>query len=523
MTNPSLDSRLPVRGPRWKWWICGLLLLATMINYVDRLTVNLMSSEIKSAFDLNSRDYGLLEEAFGNAFAIGAIVMGFLADRVNVRLLYPLAVVAWSLAGFATGLAQGFATLILCRFLLGMAESGNWPCALRTTQRLLTREERTLGNSILQSGAAFGAILTPLIVGWLFKATGSWRYPFMVVGVLGMFWAFFWLASIRKEELETPRGTAPSLLGILGVLVVLLSLDLLVYLVYAPRPGQSATSLSATWVPLGVKFLTTSIGIFFVYRWLEWATRTEVAGAAGDRTEGRPARPTLPRWLFLRRFWVLAIITATINLTWHFFRAWLPLFLREQHGFDLDELLSFSILYYLATDCGSLLIGFAALGLTCWGLAVHTSRALLFGVCSLLTCLSLAAAVLPTGDLLLVVLLLIGFASLGLFPLYYALSQELTVEHQGKLTGSLGCICWMTMALMHKLAGELVMLTGSYSRGIALAGLAPLAGLAALVLFWGKTPELPAAEAEGPLPVVKLEPALAGNEGIRSMVSEVRE
>lgn len=481
MTNPSLDVRLPSRGSVWKWWVCGLLLLATMINYVDRLTINLMSEEIKGAFHLNDRDYGQLESAFGNAFAIGAIVMGFLADRVNVRLLYPMAVIGWSLAGFSTGLAQGFASLVFCRFLLGLAEAGNWPCALRTTQRILPPEERTLGNSILQSGAAIGAVFTPLIVLGLLNLTGSWRYPFLVAGALGMFWAFFWLGSIRKEDLEIDNPTiTATLMNILGILVVLLAFDVAVKVIWAPGPGQEGTG-QKSWIPLGVKVLTTVLGIVCVYRWLERATRSEAVGRPGEP-------PALPRRLFIARFWVLVTLTTTINLNWHFFRAWLPPFLRNQHGYTREDVGWFSTFYYLSSDAGSLVVGFVVLALVRYGMRVHTSRVLAFGVCAGMCCLSLAAAVLPAGQLLLGALLLIAFASLGVFPVYYSLSQELTVQHQGKLTGALGCISWLSTALMQELAGESVMVTRSYSLGMSLAGLCPLVGLIALLLFWGRTP-----------------------------------
>src|SRR5437867_3057162 len=85
-----------------------------------------------------------------------------------------------------TGVVPGFITLWLCRALLGLAEAANWPCALRTTQRILPPGERTLGNSILQSGAAFGAILTPLLCIGVINWTGDWRYVFWVIGGLGI-------------------------------------------------------------------------------------------------------------------------------------------------------------------------------------------------------------------------------------------------------------------------------------------------------------------------------------------------
>jgi MFS family permease len=144
--NPEFPASS--RGPAWKWWVCGLLLLATMLNYMDRLTLNLTSALVMRSFSLDASDYGQLESAFAFAFALGSITFGWLADRINVRWLYPLALLAWSAAGFATGLVESFAMLLACRFCLGLFEGSNWPCALwwvpwsRTIVRGLCRSSR---------------------------------------------------------------------------------------------------------------------------------------------------------------------------------------------------------------------------------------------------------------------------------------------------------------------------------------------------------------------------------------------
>jgi ACS family hexuronate transporter-like MFS transporter len=466
MSVPIPDLRLRSAGPSWKWWVCGLLLLATTVNYMDRLTINQLSQPIMQEFGLGDPEYGKLESAFGVAFALGAILMGWLADRVNVRWLYPAAVLAWSAAGFATGLAGTFAALLACRFLLGLAEAGNWSCALRTTQHILPPEERTLGNGILQSGAALGAVLTPLVVVVVYRTTASWRPAFLLVGLLGTLWAAAWLRVVRPGELPTARPPGgPSLAGILGWLVALYAADLAVHLSPVPRG-----------VPLAVKAAVTVLGITGVVWWLKEATR-------GD--------PALPRVLFFRRFAALAVVVVTINATWHFFRAWMPRFLQEQHGYGLEQFNYFSMAYYLCTDLGSLSAGFATLGLARRGVGVHPSRLIVFAGCALVTTLSLAAAVLPAGPALLGVLLVIGFAALGLFPAYYSFSQDLTTENQGKLTGALGCICWMSLALLHEAVGDAVGGSKSYSAGVAGAGLLPLLGVAALLLLWGRTPDRP--------------------------------
>jgi ACS family hexuronate transporter-like MFS transporter len=436
-----------------------------MINYMDRLTLNQMAGPIMTEFGLQPREYGQLESAFGAAFALGAILMGVLADRRNVRGLYPAAVLLWSLAGFLTGLAGGFLSLLVCRVLLGIAESGNWPCALRTTQRILPPSERTLGNSILQSGAAVGAVLTPLIVLALFHTTGTWRYSFMAVGGLGLLWAAAWLVSVRRADLELREvNTDHTLLTVVGwlLLVLLYGIDVGMHVAFAQTPS----------VPLLGKLVVTIMAIAGVAYWLARVTRDD---AGADRA------------VFFRRFFVLAVLVVMINMTWHFFRAWLPLFLQNQHGYSLEAFSWFSMAYYLATDIGSLTAGFATLGLARAGMPVHASRVLVFAACAVLTTLSWAAALLPAGWLLLGVLLVIGFASLGLFPNYYSFSQELSQRHQGKVTGALGCICWMSMSLLHEVVGDVVQRTGSYSLGVGCAGFLPLIGLAVLVLFWAPT------------------------------------
>ena len=107
---------------------------------------------------------------------------------------------------------------------------------------------------------------------------------------------------------------------------------------------------------------------------------------------------------------------------------------------------------------------------------------------ALLTTLSLAVAALPTGPWLLVLLLALGFGALGMFPPYYSLSQELTVRHQGKLTGMLSCIIWLSAAVMHPLVGRWLDTTGKdYATAVGLAGLPPLLGVVAVVLFWRPT------------------------------------
>src|SRR5437016_1084250 len=97
----------------WKWWVCVLLFLATVINYMDRQTLSQTAKNIKDELHLNNQEYGDLELAFGVAFALGALIVGWIADRWNVRWIYALSLVGWSAAGFVTGLVQTFWPLLV--------------------------------------------------------------------------------------------------------------------------------------------------------------------------------------------------------------------------------------------------------------------------------------------------------------------------------------------------------------------------------------------------------------------------
>ncbi len=206
----DLTEAADLQTPLRTWAICGLMLLATMLNYMDRQTLAQQATDIRGELRLSNESYGWLETGFGLAFAVGSLVTGAIADRVSLRWLYPAILLGWSAVGFVTGWVNNYTELLLCRILLGFFEAGQWPCALAAAQRLLPRDRRPLGNSILQSGASLGAIVTPPIILLLNSGEpGGWRLPFQVVGAAGLVWILVWLMAIRPRDLDITRQTLP--------------------------------------------------------------------------------------------------------------------------------------------------------------------------------------------------------------------------------------------------------------------------------------------------------------------------
>lgn len=402
---------------------------ATVINYMDRIALNQMAKEIKAAFALSNTQYGQLESVFAVAFAIGAVSTGFIVDRISVRWVYPLMVVGWSAAGVLTGFAGSFWMLLTCRFMLGLFEAGNWPCALRTTRTVLRPEERSFGNSLFGSGTALGAVITPLVVLALLRwaeANGvadSWRMPFRVIGSLGLVWVALWFITVPGRLLNPTDATG------------------------APPAHQGAAKFSD------------------IFR---------------DR-----------------RFWVLVVIVVFINITWHGYRAWLPLYLQDQRGYTRAEMSKFTTVYYLVADIGTWTAGLLTLLLCRLGMRLHLSRVLMFAVCAVLACGTVAIPFLPNGWQLQAGLLVVAFGALGLFPTYFALSQELSSKHQGKVTGTLGAAAHLSLAALYQLEGWVCDVTGSYDWVLGSIGVFPLMAFFVLLFAWRDPPAPQPEEEEG--------------------------
>ncbi|MEX0611520.1 MAG: MFS transporter [Pirellulales bacterium] len=205
--RPASDARI--------WWIGGLLLLASALNYMDRQTLANAAVRISREFSMSQEQYGNLEAGFGWAFAVGSLFFGFLADKVSLRWLYAAVVLLWSAMGFTSGFVESYDQLLVCRTLLGFFEAGHWPCGIKTVRALLDARGRAMGNSVLQSGTSIGAIATPLIMSrMLTDDVASWRLPFQAVGAVGILWVVAWIATGPRDTLaagsiDEPEASGP--------------------------------------------------------------------------------------------------------------------------------------------------------------------------------------------------------------------------------------------------------------------------------------------------------------------------
>ena len=180
---------------------------STVLNYMDRQSIALIGPQIRRQFGVDFEGFGWVLTAFGLTYALLQIPAGMLVDRFGARRMYAGAVAFWSFAAIATAFSPTLGVLIACRALLGVGEAFNWPCALSITRDILPPKDRSLGNGIFNSGAAVGAVLTPITVPFLTRWFG-WQIAFVILGVLGFAWVVAWRLAMRSSPIATMQPVA---------------------------------------------------------------------------------------------------------------------------------------------------------------------------------------------------------------------------------------------------------------------------------------------------------------------------
>lgn len=175
-----------------RWWVAGLLALATALNYLDRQSFPVVVGEIKKDIPLSDEQYGQLTSLFLLAYAIMYAGGGRIMDWLGTRTGYAVMIVWWSAANFFTGMVSSVFGLGLFRFLLGMGEGGGFPGSGKAVAEWFPPKERAMAFGIFNTGSALGAVIAPPLMAFIVHLLG-WRWVFFITGAMGFVWAVIWL------------------------------------------------------------------------------------------------------------------------------------------------------------------------------------------------------------------------------------------------------------------------------------------------------------------------------------------
>lgn len=295
-----------------RWWIIGLVCLATIINYIDRSALAIMWPDISKDLGMDKNDYALILNIFLVAYAIGQSVSGKMFDKIGTRAGFVVSITLWGLATALHAFAKGVLSFSFFRVLLGLGEAGNWPGAVKSNAEWFPAKERALAQGIFNSGAAMGSIVAPPLIAVVWVAIG-WKYTFVLLGLLGILWVIPWLI-INKS---------------------------------IPAKHKWITEKEREYILSGIK-----------------------------QKEEDPSKPGLSMKQILshREAWAVLASRFFVEPIWWLFVGWMPIYLADVYGFDVKEIGFFAWVPYVGAALGSLSGGYFSGRLMVNGATVDQAR-----------------------------------------------------------------------------------------------------------------------------------------------------
>lgn len=332
-----------------RWYIVGLVFLATLINYIDRLTLSVLAPVITKDLGLSNTEYGGITTWFLLAYTISQALSGKLYDRIGTKKGFTVSIIVWSLAAMAHAFTKSLGGLSLVRFVLGLGEAGNWPGAAKTVAEWFPVRERAFGMAIFNSGAAIGSIVAPPLIVGLTAYFGHWQPTFLITGALGFLWLILWWIFYDSPE---------------------------------------------------------------KHKWLTNRERILIRDneEPGDGNEKLESSPTWGELLRYRQVWAIVLARFFVDPVWWLYIAWLPLYLANVRGFDLRQIGYFAWVPFVAADAGSLFGGWFSGFLIGRGWSVDAARKAVIAFAACLMPAGIAAAFVSDS---MIALALIGVVLFG--------------------------------------------------------------------------------------------------------------
>ncbi|MEM5451173.1 MFS transporter [Paraburkholderia sp. BR14263] len=337
-TNARSRSRI-------RWWVAGLMWAAIAINYIDRTVLSAAAPRIQSQFHLSAVEMGVVMSAFFWSYALLQLPAGFLADRLGQKKVLGFAVLWWSLATAATGVANGFKSLVALRVALGVGEAGAYPSNAGIASKWFPRSERATVAGIFDSGSKLGgAIALPLIAAML--TAFDWKITFALTGLLGLIWYVVWQFTFSDSPRDHKRVNSEELAHI----------------------------------------------------------ESDLLAEQSDRAP----RPPLRKLLAHRNIWAMCIGFFMINYNSYFFITWLPTYLVKARGMTMMEMGWMASLPLLASIVVEIFAGWASDRVFASGKLSLTATRKLFLVIGLLMASSIGFAAFADSAAVAVLLLCIA-------------------------------------------------------------------------------------------------------------------
>lgn len=414
---------MKVKGLRW--WIIGLIFLATVINYIDRTAFALLWPEMGKDLGMDKSDYAIMLNVFMACYALGKFASGKLYDTIGTRLGFTVSIIVWSVASAFHAFARGLVTLSIFRGLLGIGEAGNWPGAVKSNGEWFPVKERAIAQGIFNAGASIGNVIAPFVIVFLYTQFG-WKTTYIILGAVGMLWVIPWLFLNKSTPEKHP--------------------------------------------------------------WVTEEERNLILDSRIDKDESETKKAkslSVGKILSYKQSWGVLSCRFFIEPIWWFFAGWMPIYLNDKFGLSIEQIASTMWISYLMAAAGSI-IGGMFTGRLMKKRSVDFSRKATIALGGLLILIAFVCIItLVRADDFMAFIYLAGLA---LFGFQFAIGNIQTISSDlfrgpsvGTLAGLAGTVAAISPMIMNWFVGQIT--TSSYTPAFIAICVSVVLGVLSIFFF----------------------------------------
>ncbi|GME40133.1 MULTISPECIES: MFS transporter [unclassified Pantoea] len=343
-TKPISASRTVRVIRNLRWWMLGMFLLGVTVNYITRNSLGILAPELKTSLNMTTEQYSWVVAAFQLAYTLFQPICGWLIDVIGLKMGFLICALIWSLTCLLHAGAGSWLHLALLRFVMGASEAAATPANAKAIGDWFPKKERPVAAGWAGVGFSIGAMLAPPII-YVAHITFGWQGAFLLTGGLGLLWVGLWWWGYHSPECH-PR----------------LSDDERAFI----NQDNEAT---------GEK--------------LPFFTALKVIGKE-------------------KKFYGIAIPAFLAEPAWAVLSFWVPLYLANERGMDLKQIVMFAWLPFLAADLGSVASGYLTRIYVRWFGMTRVNSIVASSVTGALLMVSLALMTLVKDPWLAIALIAVG-------------------------------------------------------------------------------------------------------------------
>lgn len=166
--------------------VLALLLLAYILNFLDRQILGILAQPIKADLHLSDTQFGAVGGlAFAMLYSALGIPLAYLADKTSRSGVIAASLGIWSAFTALCGTAAGFGQLFLYRLGVGVGEAGGVAPSYALIADYVPAERRARALAIFSLGVPIG-LAGGSFIGARLAAWFGWRATFLIMGIAGV-------------------------------------------------------------------------------------------------------------------------------------------------------------------------------------------------------------------------------------------------------------------------------------------------------------------------------------------------